>query len=73
MLQQVLSSVSATPEPQHCLDEIPADLKPTDEDDLLIVEDSDDEGSTLVIDLTEDEDHDEDNNSEGHSIGLDFF
>ncbi|KAI9459395.1 hypothetical protein BJY52DRAFT_1223027 [Lactarius psammicola] len=73
MLQQVLSSVSATPEPQHCLDEIPADLKPTDKDDLLIVEDSDDEGSTLVIDLTEDKDYDEDNNSEGHSIGLDFF
>lgn len=71
-LQQVLSSVSVTSEPQHCLDEIPADLKPTDEDELLIVEESDDEGSTPVIDLTEDEDHGEDD-SEGHSVDLDFF
>ncbi len=30
MLQQVLSSISVTSEPQHCLDEIPTDLKPTD-------------------------------------------
>ncbi|SRR6266702_3761253 len=44
----------------------------TDKDKLLIVEESDDKGSTLVIDLTEDKDHGEDD-SEGHSVDLDFF
>ncbi|KAI9454642.1 hypothetical protein BJY52DRAFT_1205187 [Lactarius psammicola] len=72
-LQEVLSSISATSEPQDCLDEIPTDLKPTDEDELLIVEDSDDESSTLVIDVTEDEGYGEDSDSEGHDIGLDVF
>lgn len=67
-LQQVLSSISTTREPQDCLDEIPVDLQ--EEDELLVVDESDDEGSGPVVDLTEDEDHGED---DGHSIGLDFL
>ncbi|KAH9014255.1 hypothetical protein EDB84DRAFT_1590323 [Lactarius hengduanensis] len=71
-LVRVLSSVPATSEPQHCLDEIPMDLEPIDEDELLIVENSDDEGDTLVIDATEDE-GDSEAFSEGAGIGLDFL
>ncbi|KAH8979166.1 hypothetical protein EDB92DRAFT_1937397 [Lactarius akahatsu] len=69
VLQQVLSSVitvDATSEPQtwNCLDELPVDLQPS-EDELLTVEDTDDESGIPVIDLMEDEDHGEDNDSEG--------
>ncbi|KAH9019451.1 hypothetical protein EDB85DRAFT_2153732 [Lactarius pseudohatsudake] len=78
VLEQVLSSVmtaDATSEPQNrnCLDELPADLQPASEDELLTVEETDNESGTPVIDLTGDEDHGEDND-EGHStVGSDFF
>lgn len=69
-LQQVLSNVSTTCEPQNCLDEMLADLQPTDEEGLLVVDETDDEGSGPVVDLTEGEDSGED---DGHGIGLDFL
>ncbi|KAH9016316.1 hypothetical protein EDB85DRAFT_2155995 [Lactarius pseudohatsudake] len=72
-LVRVLSSVPATSEPQHCLDEIPMDLKPIDKDELLIVENSNDEGGTLVIDATEDEGDSEAFSEGGPGIGLDFL
>ena len=59
-LQQILSNVSSICEPQNCLDVIPGDLQPN-EDDLLIVDESDDEGSISAVDLTED------NSEEGHA------
>jgi hypothetical protein len=70
-LHLILSSFSTTCKSQNCLDDIPEDLKPTDEDgdkdDLLVVDKSDhDEGSILVVDLTDDEDHGKDD-LEGHS------
>ncbi|KAN0139571.1 hypothetical protein V8E53_002600 [Lactarius tabidus] len=70
-LHLILSSFSATCKSQNCLDDIPEDLKPMDEDgdkdDLLVVDKSDnDEGSILVVDLTDDEDHGKDD-LEGHS------
>ncbi|KAH8980140.1 hypothetical protein EDB92DRAFT_1820653 [Lactarius akahatsu] len=61
VLQHVLSSVITT---RNCLDKLPADLQPS-EDELLTVEDTDDESGIPVIDLTEDKDHGEDNDSEG--------
>ncbi|KAF8274172.1 hypothetical protein EI94DRAFT_1696117 [Lactarius quietus] len=65
-LQQILLS---TCEPQNCLDEIPHDLRPTDEDDLLVVDDSDDKDTNPVVDLTDiNEDHGEDKFVEGHSL-----
>jgi hypothetical protein len=81
-LQQILSS---TDESQNFLDDIPEDLKPTDEDEPLVVDisdedeplvvdisDEDDEGSILVVDLTDDdEDRGDDADSEGHGIGSD--
>lgn len=66
-LQQILSNVSTTCEPQDFLDEIPEDLNPTDEDELLVVDFSDDEGSILVVDLT-DEDRGEDDDLAGRDI-----
>lgn len=64
-LQQILSNVSTTCEPQDCLDEIPEDLNLTDEEDLLVMNDSDDEGS-IIVELT-DEDRGGDDDLEGHT------
>ncbi|KAI9447090.1 hypothetical protein BJY52DRAFT_1206604 [Lactarius psammicola] len=61
--QQSLSTVS---QPEYHLEELPADLRP-DDDELLVVDNSGDEGSVLIADLTDNED-----DSEGHDIGLDF-
>lgn len=74
--QQSLSAVS---QPEHCLEALPVDLRP-DIDELLVVDNSDDEGSTLIVDLTDDEDEGstlivdltDDEDEEGHDIGLDF-
>ena len=75
-LQQILSNVSTTCEPLNCLDEIPEDFKPTaDDEDLLVMDDSDDEGRILNVNLT-DEEHSRDNDSvlrDGRSIGSDFL
>ena len=70
-LQQILSS---TDEPQNFLGDIPEDLNPTDGDEPLEVDisESDDEGSILVVNLTDDdEDRGDDADSEGHGIGSD--
>jgi hypothetical protein len=54
-------SLSAASQPEYCLEELPADIRP-DEDELLMVDNSDDEGSIPVVDLT---DIEEDNEEEG--------
>jgi hypothetical protein len=81
-LQQVLSNVSTTYEPQNCLDEMPADLQPTDEEGLLVVDETDDEGSSPVVDETDDEgsgpvvdltEGEDSGEDDGHGIGLDFL
>ncbi|KAI9429058.1 hypothetical protein H4582DRAFT_1827992 [Lactarius indigo] len=61
--------LSAVSQPEDCWEELPADLR-ADEDELLVVDKSDDERSTLIVDLTDVEDVDD--SEEGHGIGLDF-
>ena len=69
-LQQILSSVSSICKPQNGLDVIPEDLQ-TNEDELLIVDESDDEGSIPVVILTDDDEGSA--GEEGDSIGSDFL
>jgi hypothetical protein len=53
-------SLSAASQPDNCLDEMPGDLE-LDEDELLLVNNvSDDERNIPIVDLTDDEEVDED-------------
>jgi hypothetical protein len=62
-------SLSAASQRECYSEELPRDLRP-DEDDVLLVDVSEDEGSIPIVDLTDNEEANED--SEGHGIGLDF-
>ena len=68
-LQQILSGVSSICEPQNGLDVIPEDLQPN-EDELLIVDESDDEGS-IHADITDDDEGGA--GEDGNSIGSDIL
>jgi hypothetical protein len=45
-------SLSAASQPEHYSEELPRDLEP-DEDELLLVDNSEDEGSIPIVDLTD--------------------
>ncbi|KAF8259282.1 hypothetical protein EI94DRAFT_1773974 [Lactarius quietus] len=65
-LQQILSNLSTSCEPQNSPNEIPATLTPTiEEDDLLVMDDEDDEDLIPIVDLTASDEDSEDNDEGG--------
>ena len=62
-------SLSAASQPEDCLEELPGDLEP-DEDGLLLVDGSEDEEMIPIVDLTDNEDLEE-NVEEGHGADAD--
>ncbi|KAF8259295.1 hypothetical protein EI94DRAFT_1707224 [Lactarius quietus] len=68
-LQQILSSLSTSCEPQNSPNKIPATLMPTiEEDDLLVMDDEDDEDVIPIVDLTDLDEDGKDNDEGGHDL-----